>query len=132
MTIADGFGKKITFCHNNNESGLIPHPPLIMIPPLPGKLLRSGVPQTVKLMAGDCIVEYQPFPFNSKVSFDDVARFEIKLNLKLVSRSYFLAYFFKDGPLFLYFVFSIVQLVDKILLVSGFEPLMSEATTLIN
>ena len=65
--ISDGFGKKISFCHNTNDSGTIAHPPMIMLPPVPGKLLRSGVPQTVKLMAGDCVVEYQTFPFNSKV-----------------------------------------------------------------
>ena len=67
IVISDGFGKKMSFCNNNNESGTLPHPPLIMMPPVPGKLLRSGVPQTVKLAHGDCIVEYQPYPFNTKV-----------------------------------------------------------------
>ena len=67
MTLTDGFGQKMSFCNKKNESGIIQHPPLIMIPPVPGKLLRSGIPQVIKISPGDCIVEYQPFPFNSKV-----------------------------------------------------------------
>jgi hypothetical protein len=69
VVITDGFGKKVSFCSSSNESGSAPHPAMILMPPVPGKLLRSGIPQTVKMTAGDCVVEYQPYPYNSKVSF---------------------------------------------------------------
>jgi len=39
-----------------------------MLPPVPGKLLRSGVPQSVKLSTGDCVVEYQAYSYNTKVT----------------------------------------------------------------